>query len=102
MKLLKIPLIMFEDSNKLEELVVRVPVGSVVVSAKVMHDGIYLWYETPDIMNGTRVDKFRILANSNIIPEGGKLVAILDTIFEMEGEYAGQQGIIIFPIYKIN
>lgn len=107
MKLKKFILKSFQDPN-LKDAAVEAPMGSVFRKAMIFHDGIYAYYEVPDLAiegGSTMVDKFKLLGPNDSIPNDGVFVDVLDMIIELplnQGEKIPQQGIQTIPIYKLN
>ena len=99
MKLERYPLHLFGDQEQKEEINILVPQGSKLVSAKVIHDGIYVWYAVPELeVPQDQKETFIILKPNQSIPENATFVDILDVIVETPQG----QGIMIFPVYKSN
>jgi len=87
---------------------VVVPKGSIFQRAKILHDGINGWWAVPEVTINiktdvgemetiTEVQKFKILRTEESIPAEAMLVDILDNIVET-GD--GEQGVIVYPLYK--
>lgn len=90
----------FDQETVPEKMHTVVPFGSVLLDFKILHDGVYTYYETPSIVTSeTRTDTFTILNGENMnVPENGKFKALLEHIYEGENE---EQKIVLFPIYQI-
>lgn len=102
MKIEKFLLFLFEGEQKLESAV-TVPEGSKLLDAKIINDGIYLWYMIPDsITEITRTDKFCIVKPGMVISDDAKFVTILETTIEMPApDGTIQAGVVIFPLFQI-
>jgi len=92
---------------------VEVVKDSTLVHMKVLHDGVYAWYEVP-VSAGEGVIKaeeweketqrFKVVREGDIIPEGAWNVAVLDIVFNQpseEEEGQQEQAMIIFNIYQL-
>jgi len=93
-----------EPSDK--TLIVFVPEGSLLRRVGILPDGIYLWYEIPEMqmVGANRPDKYIILGANASIPPNGEYIDILEhyILFPLkEGETQQQNGLLIYPIYKI-
>jgi len=92
----------FEEKENKPIYTIIVPLGSKFVKAKVLQDGIHLFYETVEIeTTSTEFHRYAILNGKESIPANSAFIDILDMIVELPEEQGGQ-GIIIFPIYKLN
>ena len=105
MILKKFLLISFTDAPKKKpKYVIEVPdtIGSKLLKATTLHDGIYLWYEIPEFISNsnTRFDEFIVIPEGKPIPVGATLVDILDVIIDIPDK-PDQQGIIIYSIFKL-
>lgn len=100
MKLQKFLLKNFSDPDIKDIETVSVPYGANFISAKILQDGIYLWYAIPELIYDQEpvVERFTILkGDGSKIPEGAIFIDILSTVVETpEG-----QGMLICPLYKI-
>lgn len=98
MKIERFLLHSFEEKEVQDVYKVTVPQGSNFLAAKIMADGIYVWYTVSELeVPKDQVESFSIIRPTMSVPDGGVFIEILDTIIETkEG-----QGIIIFPLYKL-
>jgi len=91
-----------EDTNKCP---VDVPTGSIYRDMKIFHDGIYAFFEVPELtLNSTQRHTYVFITKDESVPENSTFITILDAIVEIpakEGE-PPQQAIQIIPIYKLN
>ena len=98
MKIQNFPILMFGDMGANEDTKsLIVPKLSKFLAIKVLHDGIFAWYEIPEVESlDTKTEVFHIVKPGSSVPDNVTFIAILDIIVETpEG-----QGIMIFPIYK--
>lgn len=97
-KVERFPLRMFAKVEQQDIETVLVPEGSKFLGAKILHDGIYVWYEVPEIEAPVlHEEAFVIMSQEKSVPENSDFITILDTFFETPQG----QGIMIFPIYKL-
>lgn len=106
MRLEKIKLV---DFAKIEEFAgihsIEVSPAAVFMCAKVLHDGIYMYYEVPDTEKKTTIyHRYIILKEGQAVPKNTTFVDVLDTVAkapprEESGE--PEEVLIIFPIYKL-
>lgn len=88
----------FEDKETAGVSKIVVPQGAVFLKAKVIHDGIYAWYEIPALITPQdQKEEFVILKPEQDIPVDAVFVDVLDVIVDTPQG----QGVMIFPIYKI-
>lgn len=81
-----------------ERFDVIVPEGSIFLGAKILNDGVYVWYQMSTLEGlPTRTDSYIMAVNSRELPEGAEFVALLDTIIETPKG----QGVVVFPIFKL-
>lgn len=92
-----------EPSDKV--ITISVSEGSLLRKVGILPDGIYAWYEIPEMqmVGANRVDKYVILGQSMSIPANAEYIDILEHYILMplkEGETEHQRGLLIYPIYK--
>ena len=91
--------------NTETESVIDVPTGSIYRDMKLFHDGIYAFFEVPEmLMNSTERHKYKLVTGNSSIPSDSIFIALLDVIVEVPPEKEGEQpkqGIQIIPIYEI-
>jgi hypothetical protein len=98
MKIEHYPLHLFEDKEIKQVYEITVPLGAVLLDAKVLHDGIYVWFTIPELeTHETKIERFIIYRKGINLPDEAVFLTILDTIIESQKG----QGILIFPIFKI-
>ena len=72
----------------------------------VLHDGIYGFYSISEIVISDllRQDKYVVLLPKQAIPDNSELIDILSVITEIPDGNGAEttQGMMIFPVYKIN
>ena len=87
------------DLSQQEISSVTIPEGSNFIKAKILHDGIYLFFEIPGDDESLPMVKesYYILKPKQEVPKNSRFVDLLDTIIETKDG----QGMILFPIYKI-
>lgn len=93
-----------DNENKVS---VDVPVGSIYRSTKIFHDGIYIFFEVPELIVADKTERhtYKLIGLKESIPNNSQFVTILDIIIEMpleENETVPRQQIQVIPIYKIN
>lgn len=99
MKIERYPLQMFEDTSTKEINSLFVPEGSQFLAAKILHDGIYVWYAVSELITElTKKESFVLMKPEQSIPENSTFITVLDTIVETPQG----QAIMIFPLYKLN
>lgn len=98
MKIERFLLHSFEEKEVQDVYKVVVPQGSNFLAAKIMADGIYVWYTVSELeVPKNQKERFSIVRPTMSIPDDAVFIEILDTIIETpEG-----QGIIIFPLFKL-
>lgn len=95
----------FENDNKIVSI--DVPMLSRYKDMKVFHDGIYAFFEVPDLsIEGGNTERYtyKLVGVNESIPENSEFVCLLDAIIELPleaGETIPRQAIQIMPIYKI-
>lgn len=102
MKLEKFLLHRFSEEKPPELLHLDIPTYSMFCKAIILQDGIYMIYSVPEVAsNTTRIDTYTIIKTGVSIPIGATMIDILDNWFEID-DRPGEQGVVIFPIFKIN
>ncbi len=90
-----------------EVITLDVPTGSILRKIVLLHDGIYGYFEIPELqMNSTERIRYKLLTvNNPIVPEGAEFVDIVDVVIELEmkkGEtVVARQAVQVIPIYKL-
>lgn len=95
MKLVGVMVLPFSEEPKAVNTV-SVPDGSKFLFFKVLHDGIYAFYEVSEEVKSLRQDTFTLVKIGQSVPEGLEFVDAVDTIMQTPQGQAQ----IIFPIYK--
>jgi hypothetical protein len=89
---------------------IRMPLGSILLAVKLLHDGIYAWWSVSDLTipvlklvddstpsTQWEVHEFKIMGSNETIPENFEFVCILDSIVELPDD---KQGVMIYPVFK--
>lgn len=88
-------------------VIVDVPVLSRYRDMKIFHDGIYAFFEVPELSiagNKTERYTYELIGVNKPIPEGAEFICILDVVIELplkEKQTIPDQAIQVIPIYKI-
>lgn len=87
----------YEEKYK-EVYVVDVPSNSIYLDIKALNDGIYVFYQVPELVVEENIFVyFKIIKPNASIPNGYVCIKLLDTVMESKG----QQVVIIHPIYTL-
>lgn len=103
----KVLIMPFNDKTTQINEVEVVQSAKFLEKVKILHDGIYGFYEMPSILSANdlvRKDKFYVMKPGDLTPDQGRLIDILDVIIEVnDGNQAEPtQGVMLFPVYKLN
>lgn len=98
MQITRARIIDFEEGNK-EVYPVEVPEGAKLLKIKVLHDGLYGWYEFSELVTTTQIDKFHIAKTGINLPADITFIDIVDSVIETQDK---GQGVMMFPVYKFN
>lgn len=101
MKIQRFSLKKFDNKEPPPLIHISIPDGSKFLKIIIVPDGVEAVYEVPEMLIGTtRMDTYTIIKPNQSIPLDTVFVDIVDYLFENENS-PGQQGVVIFPIYKI-
>lgn len=93
----------FQDDKT--TVVVDVPMLSVYRDMKILHDGIYAFFEVPELTStNTERYTYKLISSNESIPENSKFICILDAIVELdlkENETTPRQAVHLVPIYEL-
>ena len=100
MKLSKFLLHTFEATDRKKDIhAILVQPNSIFLEAKILHDGIYVFYLTTELVaDFTQEEQFKVVKTDETVPEGFEFVSVLDVV--VEAAEPGTQAVVLFPLFK--
>lgn len=99
MKIDKYPLKLFSDSNNDMEVSLLLLQGSKFLKVTALPDGIFAWYMIPELeVPMDQKETFYFHRSSNSVPNNAEFIDIIDVIVQSP---KGEQGVVVFPIFRL-
>lgn len=76
---------------------INVPEDSVFLKVMILNEGVYLWYQVPEIHTMLRKERFKVIITGKDVPRNYTFIDIVSTELETE---KGDKVLIMFPIFK--